>query len=763
LLYVDRGRVSPPLAFREEAARMERLDLFRFMGGRLERIAQTTPESVRSFDLEGDDVYEALSELFHGKCAFCETRGHLRARYFRPEREAEPLARSEYAHLYYTWLRTDWGNVYLVCGDCSAAAGNRFPTIRPDRGPLPTLDQLESFANEGFGLWRFGHRDRRLLLDPCADRAFSGHLGLARSGRIEAFTRKGAETIGTFDLDRSDLVRSRADAFENYFSLLVDELQRGARPNVFDFARMEHGGAWGLLLRRILKLTEGRIGRDLRLSTGRLDGKVSRIWKAPIERKALLAAWEDVQGPVERATVDRPPPRGGTRKPIAIGIRDFKALQHLRVSFPPPVAADPKVNRQAEASALLILGENAAGKSSILEAMALALMDAKIRAQVVRSPRDFVLSPSLMGSEDHPPPRSATVTLGFAGGATLAVEVSDVVRETGATDDLPPVFAYGAFRQYAASSPSEPPADHVATLFKSDSLLANPEQWLLGLSAEDFAMVARSLQKILLVEGEYDIVERDPHNGRCLIVTKVGEGTETRYVKTPLRVVSSGFRSVLAMVCDVFAGLLSVQVAGERKSFAELEPVILIDEVEAHLHPRWKMQIMSALRRVLPKAMIIATTHDPLCLRGMHDGEVLVLSRSLRPEGEDPEGLPVFVEAISELPNVENLTIEQLLTSDLFSMFSTDAPATELRLARIGDLIAQGAAPSGLTEDERKALDRLRTEIASALPLGSSEVQRLVEEAVLDHVRRRRATRHTQLERLKDETRSRIAKALEAY
>lgn len=64
---------------------------------------------------------------------------------------------------------------------------------------------------------------------------------------------------------------------------------------------------------------------------------------------------------------------------------------------------------------------------------------------------------------------------------------------------------------------------------------------------------------------------------------------------------------------------------------------------------------------------------------------------------------------------------------------------------------------------EREALDGLRAEIAQSLPLGSSEVQRLVEEAVFDHVKQRRGMRTSQLEQLKSETRARIAKALEAY
>jgi len=759
--YVDRKRVPPPASFREEAARIDRLDVLHLMDTTSERLSQTTPSRSR-FELAGEETLSALDELFRGKCAFCEARGRLHVRPYRPAQEAEPLARSAFAHLYYTWLRTDWGNAYAACGDCAAASGNKFPTARADRGPLPDQEHLEAFANENYGLWHFGHQDRRELLDPCEDRAFASHLSFSLSGEIEAFSKKGAQTIAVYDLDRADLVRARAGTFDIYLRTLFDELERNVRPNVFDFGALEHGGGWSLVLRRILKATERRIDRDLKFHPDRVGAIVAGIWETPIEREAFLAAIEDVRGRAERTTVDRPTSRGESRRPRRIEVRNFKALQDVKLSLPSALASDPTTGREAEASALLILGENAAGKSSILEAIALALMDAKVRTNTVRSPGSFVLDPSLMGS-DRDPPAFATVTLGFADDTELTLKITDVITEAGATDRLPPVFAYGAFRQYASSSPKAPPKGHVSTLFKSDSLLANPEEWLLGLPDDEFAMVARALQRILIIEGEYEIIQRDKPNRRCLIVTKVGDGSELHYVKTPLRVVSSGFRSVLAMVCDVLAGLLSMQRATGRKSFSELEPVILIDEVEAHLHPRWKMQIMTALRRVFPKAVVVATTHDPLCLRGMHDQEVIVLNRALKTNDEVPGGLPVFVETITALPNVEDLTIEQLLTSDFFSMFSTDAPATELRLAKLGDLIAKVVAPGGLTELEREALDGLRAEIAQSLPLGSSEVQRLVEEAVFDHVKQRRGMRTSQLEQLKSETRARIAKALEAY
>ncbi|MDD1517599.1 MULTISPECIES: AAA family ATPase [Bradyrhizobium] len=760
--YIDRGLMPPPPPFQSKAAQAERNELLRHMRESSQRLSQTKPPSWQ-FHLAQEEILSALDRLFKGKCAFCESRAPLNARLFRPAEEAEPLAKSEFAHLYYAWLRTDWGNVYAVCSACAMAARNQFPVDRLDRGPLPTTAELEAFTNENYGLWRWPHRDRRQLLDPCKDRSFANHLSFSRSGDVQAFSRLGAQTIAVFNLDRPELVASRGTTFESHVQLLLSELERGIPPNVFDFPSLEYGGAWNLLLRRVLDRIGRRLDQSFRFRSDQIAIVIERIWSTPIGRLAIRDALQDVRGPVERATVPRPPARGEPRRLVGVHVKNFKALENLELTLPAPITQDASVGREAEASALLILGENAAGKSSILEAVALALTDDRTRSSVARSPISFILDPTLMGSEGLGSPGTASVRLNFEDGSELTLAISGHFAELGATDNLPPVFAYGAFRQYASRSPKKPPKGHIVTLFKSDSLLANPEEWLLGLPDDQFAMVVRALQRILIIEGDFEVVKRDVDNRRCLIITKFGSGPEERLISTPLKVVSSGFRSVLAMVCDVLAGLIALQPRSERKSFGEMEAVLLIDEVEAHLHPRWKMQIMAALRRVLPKATIIATTHDPLCLRGMHDQEVAVFNRTLKAEAAEADDLPVFVEPVLSLPNVENLTVEQLLTSDFFSMFSTDSPAAELNLAKLGDLIAREANGERLTDSEQITLTSLRREVADALPLGSSEVQRLVEEAVFTYIKRRRTLRSSQLETLKAETREFIVKALESY
>lgn len=761
--YFDRSPFPVPDIFRSRVAQSMRAALLDFMDRPADYRSQSEPPS-QQLELDSE-VKDVLAKLFRGKCAFCETKTVVGAHRFRPAAEAQPLARSENAHLYYCWLGTDWNNAYAICAECNVHARNQFPVRGGHRGALPDLDQLREFALGNAGLWRWPHRDRPLLLDPCRKQDLARSLTFDLSGAVRGLTAAGQETVSVFALDRSTLQDARRMAFATYMHLLTAADQGGSPDPAFEFQNMEFGGAWRLVLRRLLGRVSQRLGRPLEHRGGKLRTSLESVLSTPIGREAFEAAVEDI-AQLPPARLARPPrrPTARPKRLSSFEIRNFKALESLEVMVPAPIPADPSVGRpQAEAAALLVLGENAAGKSSILEASALALVNRATRTRVAPPPDVLVLNPELMGMAGTARPDRASITLHFDDGAKFQLSLDSQYHEDGDDDRLPPVFAYGAFRQFTETGRRFAGGGSVATLFGSDISLRNPQEWLLGLDRPRFALVARALREIFSVEGGVDVIERDFANRRCLIVSQVGEGEDLREFRTPLSVVSSGFRSVLAMICDMLEGLVG-KGQKELTPLSEAQPVILIDEIEAHLHPRWKMRIMSALRRLLPSATFLVTTHDPLCLRGMHDGEVLVLRRVPKLTSGAAAETAVFVESVVELPNVEDLTIEQLLTSDFFDMFTTDSIEAERRWAELGSILARKDAGEDLDEMMRTRLAELEREVAGVLPLGSSKVQRLVLDAVAEYLRRRRAEASEPRRRiLEDETREMIIQALAGY
>ena len=86
----------------------------------------------------------------------------------------------------------------------------------------------------------------------------------------------------------------------------------------------------------------------------------------------------------------------------------------------------------------------------------------------------------------------------------------------------------------------------------------------------------------------------------------IDRGTAT----LPIRQLSDGERGVLAMVLDLTRRLAQANPEMNDPA-AEAEAVVLIDEIELHLHPGWQRRIVRNLTETFPKCQFIATTHSP--------------------------------------------------------------------------------------------------------------------------------------------------------
>lgn len=153
------------------------------------------------------------------------------------------------------------------------------------------------------------------------------------------------------------------------------------------------------------------------------------------------------------------------------------------------------------------------------------------------------------------------------------------------------------------------------------------------------------------------------------------------------------------------------------------EAIVLIDEVETHLHPRWKMRVMTALREAMPRVQFICTTHDPLCLRGMKNGEVRLLQRDSNHE----------IQIYSDLPDITTLRIEQILSSDYFGLSSTEDPEQDYIIRRLAEL--SGIDEHRLSKIERDERDNLLEKYEGIPYIGSSIDRQILAEALTRHLR----------------------------
>lgn len=83
-----------------------------------------------------------------------------------------------------------------------------------------------------------------------------------------------------------------------------------------------------------------------------------------------------------------------------------------------------------------------------------------------------------------------------------------------------------------------------------------------------------------------------------------------------LDMLSDGFKSVFFISIDIIRRL-SLMEGTDNKSFYENEAIVLIDEIDCHIHPRWQRKILPSLRELFPNCQFIVTTHSPYILDGM--------------------------------------------------------------------------------------------------------------------------------------------------
>lgn len=780
--HFNRTEVEAPKCLEDERSARARDVLVRIFSMDEAKLEQERVH-MGPFAVDDYELVDALRELFRHRCAFCETKDEIAPYRFRPPEEAGPSSNvapefARLSHLYYTWLVNDWANIYAICDGCRPLEPSVFPMRTGQRMPLPQLAQVELYARGSSGLWPFPGTERQVFLDPCGDENFRLNLVVAPDGRMIGLSERADATIRHFRLDRGELAERRGRSFDHYVEELFQMSESGyPSAGLFKFADMEHGGSWYLLLYQLARRIGSGSSPAPRLSRNAIrDYYAQRIGAANF-RKQLEEAIQYLNENLH--TLRRPRRRRrvvlrGKARPVAFEIHNFKSVDQLRLELLPlhedgsahkvgvAVATDELARRggtDQAAPALMILGENAVGKSSILEAIAYLLAGDAARADLRLPSGSLMLDPDLLGGKGNLRPTNLKAEFEDGSSVQLDIRSGGISGDQGDDEARTPVFAYGAFRIFSEDSVGQRASSSVISIFRPEHVLPNPERWLVSISEKPlFAEVRRALNRILAIDDEYDGIT--VHNGKCLLVTS-GMGLDGDRVKTrtPLNLVSSGFRSILSMACHVLRGLVEIQDAGSA-SLANARAVVLIDEVEAHLHPRWKMRIVHGLREALPGVTFIMTTHDPLCLRGLSTSELVVLRRAFK--RGDAE-LPSSVEQLEELPPVSALTVEQLLTSDFFDLFSTDENGTEITLARAGDLLASDP------EDEEGAIARadlrrsIADQVARALPIGSTEIERLVQEAVEEFLKIRTSTPAAERPKLRERARAQIVQYLGRY
>lgn len=266
------------------------------------------------------------------------------------------------------------------------------------------------------------------------------------------------------------------------------------------------------------------------------------------------------------------------------------------------------------------------------------------------------------------------------------------------------LFAYGAGRKINDSlllenSRGEP----WETLFLDNSFLSNPKEWLLRAdysasklsrfqkrAISQFEKVKEVLLKVLPDVDEI----RFKQGAEAPYITKVE--FKTKYGWVEFHELSLGYRTSMAWVVDLASRMFDLYP--ETKNPLTEPAVVLIDEIDLHLHPKWQRDLLPWLSEIFPNTQFIVTTHSPLIVQSAvaRDANIVVCRR---------EGDHVVIDQSIEA--VRNWRADQILTSDLFGLETARPKKIEPFLEEREKILSKAK----LTKKDEKRLSKLEDEI----------------------------------------------------
>ena len=743
--FVDRASVEEPEILKSKKAEQAKQSLRDY----LNQAEDIRHQTRMRFDVKlynNSEVKVRLKELFDDKCAYCESYVNVTSygdtEHFRPKQNAGNDMKSTQLE-YYSWLAYEWENLYLSCSKCNHNKQNFFP-VEGERGPL------------GASIGELRHSENAHIIDPCFDSPMA-HLNFGFNGQVYARSKKGEKTISILDLNREALVDHRKRRCDSLFSALEENpyyypiMETGSEnpPEKFCFNDLEYAGA---MTNAILNIQQGEqtnlseflstlnrmnederraVLQDLKSYNVEDSFKLEKAgWSLgrAIEGIGKVFSSKQKHGEVFRSRI-LDEMKTAEHNVGRIKIQNFKILKDLEISIPEK-AETKKDNSEGNysenyedpglAPCLMLLGENATGKSSILEAIALALIGSEHANRLIKlvddddiSPKGLIYRPDL-SKWDKTATEDLSVVVELRGSDTEAkiIGSGSSSRFTGTKDPSKIVLGYGARRYFDKKSRFKSSTPHrIVSLFNPLSTIADPESWLLK-QDKDFAAITRALKDILLLDRTSKFIKND--DGIAIEI----DGQETKF-----KHLSVGYKSVVTLAVDIMRELLV-----HYDNLEQASAVVLVDEIENHLHPRWKILIMQKLREAMPKVQFIVTTHDPLCLRGMYDGEIFVLRRAFD-EKKDIYSGPPEIHPLTVMPGMDS---DDILTSAGFGLTTTFLDETiEDDISEYSQLLLlqnrKILDDEALDEEDSMRLDRIRRRLVGTVTgFGASPIEEAV-------------------------------------
>ncbi|HEX8492774.1 MAG TPA: AAA family ATPase [Pyrinomonadaceae bacterium] len=392
-------------------------------------------------------------------------------------------------------------------------------------------------------------------------------------------------------------------------------------------------------------------------------------------------------------------------------LKNVRSIEELELPF---LDADGNTRKWT-----MLLGENGCGKSTVLRAIALLMAGSESLPELLDNPDSWIR----LGKDECLISADLVTARGESRHIELILHRGDKVKEVFERnkDTLEALdravehasrsyltIGYGVSRRLGGVKSPSPSnevftktrAQCVGTMFSPDAILNPLESWAMDLhyrrGSKGLQLVKQSLSD-LLPGVEFKGI--DKKNRQLTFNTADGE--------IPLSQLSDGYQNVAGWCGDLLYRV--TEIFADYKNPFDARGLLLIDELDLHLHPIWKRQLVSFLNEKLRNFQVIATTHSALTVHQAGEGELFVMRRpkpNSSPELIRYEGAP------------RNLMLHQLLLSPLFNLQTVDSPVVEAQKKEFKQL--RSKPKSKTSQRDKHRLTELRGELAD-LPDWSTE------------------------------------------
>jgi predicted ATP-binding protein involved in virulence len=339
-------------------------------------------------------------------------------------------------------------------------------------------------------------------------------------------------------------------------------------------------------------------------------------------------------------------------------LNNFKCLSNIELSFELP----NKTNRKWT----LILGENGTGKSNILKSIALVTSGSNALGELLGNTDSWIKfnesSCTIKAEMETKKGEKRIISLQFNRGDNFSKIISNNKESLHLIDNAIEnadrnyfVVAYGASRRLSNEVFSNFEKSrsgrsiNVRNLFDNTSTLNPLTAWIIELdyrSGNEGIILVKEALKDFLPGITFHSIDKNKKQ----VMFQTVDGI------IPLDQLSDGYQNMAAWIGDLLFRI--TETFKNYKKPLEARGLLLIDEVDLHLHPKWQRMLLDFIGNKLPNFQVVATTHSPLTAQQADTGELFALKRN------DNN----VVEIIPFNGSPKSLLVNQLLMTPVFGL-----------------------------------------------------------------------------------------------